>query len=122
MLKLRGGPRKPRVVWSEGTVDNEHMGKKKSKSETSPWCESNGMWMGLMTVCCIYHKPKAFDESSSESGSDSDSSCSSHSHSHSPKRGNMKMKKRAPGSGGAQEDDSSSESEGGAGDGSARCV
>lgn len=33
VLKLRGGPsRRQRVVWSEGTVDNEGMGKKKSKS------------------------------------------------------------------------------------------
>lgn len=44
-----------RVVWSEGTVDNEGMGKKKSK------------------ICCIYHKPKAFDESSDESSASDDS-------------------------------------------------
>ena len=37
------------VKWDEQTaIDNEHMGKKSSK------------------VCCIYHKPKAFDESDSE--------------------------------------------------------
>lgn len=40
----------------------------------------------LHLVCCIYHKPKRFDESSSSdnsSGSDSDSSCDhSHPHSH----------------------------------------
>uniref|UniRef100_V5EXZ7 Type 1 phosphatases regulator n=2 Tax=Kalmanozyma brasiliensis (strain GHG001) TaxID=1365824 RepID=V5EXZ7_KALBG len=45
-----------RVVWTDSTVDNEHLGKKKSK------------------ICCIYHKPKAFDESSDESSSGSDSS------------------------------------------------
>ncbi|KDN47365.1 hypothetical protein K437DRAFT_246103 [Tilletiaria anomala UBC 951] len=48
-----------RVVWTEGTIDNEGMGKKKSK------------------LCCIYHKPRAFDESSSSdssSGSDHSSS------------------------------------------------
>jgi len=63
-LRLRGGPRerrrnRPSVVWREDVVDNEHMGKKSSK------------------ICCIYHKPKRFDESSSEesSDSDSDSSC-----------------------------------------------
>lgn len=34
VLKLRGAPlKKQRVVWSEETVDNEGMGKKKSKSE-----------------------------------------------------------------------------------------
>ncbi|GAU90578.1 hypothetical protein RvY_02979 [Ramazzottius varieornatus] len=45
--------RKPRssrgVQWAEGTVDNEGMGKKKSK------------------CCCIYEKPRTFDESSSDS-------------------------------------------------------
>ncbi|EKM58569.1 uncharacterized protein PHACADRAFT_253015 [Phanerochaete carnosa HHB-10118-sp] len=63
-LRLRGGPRerrrsRPSVIWREDVVDNEHMGKKSSK------------------ICCIYHKPKRFDESSSEesSDSDSDSSC-----------------------------------------------
>jgi len=34
VLKLRGGPaRRQRVMWSDETVDNEGMGKKKSKSE-----------------------------------------------------------------------------------------
>ncbi|CAE8610593.1 unnamed protein product [Polarella glacialis] len=43
------------VQWTEDTIDNEHMGKKKSKK------------------CCIYTKPRAFGESSSESeGSDDD--------------------------------------------------
>merc|ERR1711870_136968 len=36
-------------AWTEDTVDNEHMNKKKSKK------------------CCIYSKPRAFGESSSES-------------------------------------------------------
>jgi protein phosphatase 1 regulatory subunit 11 len=32
-LRLRGGPRsRPRVVWSEDVVDNEGLGRKKSKS------------------------------------------------------------------------------------------
>lgn len=40
-----------------------------------------------VTVCCIYHKPRAFDESSSESSSGSDSesdssSCRGHNHHH----------------------------------------
>ncbi|KAI0052330.1 hypothetical protein FA95DRAFT_1601991 [Auriscalpium vulgare] len=55
-LRLRGGPRnRPRVTWVGETVDNEGMGKKKTK------------------ICCIYHKPKRFDESSDEDSSDSDS-------------------------------------------------
>mmetsp|Transcript_7358 Transcript_7358/g.14645 ORF Transcript_7358/g.14645 Transcript_7358/m.14645 type:complete len:168 (+) Transcript_7358:181-684(+) len=43
-----------RVTWDEDVVNNEHMNRKKSNK------------------CCIYHKPKAFDESDSESGGDSD--------------------------------------------------
>eukprot|EP00434_Breviolum_minutum_P029231 symbB.v1.2.025853.t1/scaffold2539.1/size76650/1 len=37
------------VTWAADTVDNEHMNKKKSKK------------------CCIFSKPRAFGESSSES-------------------------------------------------------
>ncbi|KAF9066950.1 phosphatase inhibitor-domain-containing protein [Rhodocollybia butyracea] len=42
--------KKPRksVLWREDVVDNEGAGKKSSK------------------ICCIYHQPKAFDESSDE--------------------------------------------------------
>ncbi|KAH9990705.1 phosphatase inhibitor-domain-containing protein [Russula vinacea] len=60
-LRLRGGPRDgPRVAWDEAVVDNEGLGRKKSK------------------ICCIYHRPRRFDESSdedssgTESGSDDD--------------------------------------------------
>ncbi|KAI0289723.1 phosphatase inhibitor-domain-containing protein [Russula brevipes] len=60
-LRLRGGPRNlPHVAWDEDVVDNEGLGRKKSK------------------ICCIYHKPRRFDESSdedssgTESGSDGD--------------------------------------------------
>eukprot|EP01083_Nonionella_stella_P316418 1147173_1 len=63
--------RKRNVKWTNDTVDNEHMNKKKSKS------------------CCIYHKPRRFDESDSESGndrSDSEGSCCSGDHSHSHKK------------------------------------
>ncbi|CAD6188014.1 unnamed protein product [Caenorhabditis auriculariae] len=40
------------IVWSTDTVDNEGMGKKKSK------------------CCCIYKKPKSWQDSSSDSDSD----------------------------------------------------
>ncbi|KAF9055493.1 hypothetical protein BDZ89DRAFT_922657, partial [Hymenopellis radicata] len=53
-LRLRGAKRKPRVAWSEDTVDNEGCGRKSSK------------------ICCIYHKPKRFDESSDEDSSSDD--------------------------------------------------
>ena len=52
-----------RVVWTEDTVDNEGCGKKKSKST----CIATHI-----SVCCIYHKKRAFDESSSESSASSD--------------------------------------------------
>ncbi|KAH9064229.1 phosphatase inhibitor-domain-containing protein [Lactarius vividus] len=55
-LHLRGGPHnRRRVAWSEDVVDNEGLGRKKSK------------------ICCIYHKPKRFDESSDENSSGAES-------------------------------------------------
>uniref|UniRef100_A0A7S2AZD2 Type 1 phosphatases regulator n=1 Tax=Alexandrium andersonii TaxID=327968 RepID=A0A7S2AZD2_9DINO len=43
------------VQWTDDTIDNEHLNKRKSKK------------------CCIYNKPRAFGESDSESdGSDDD--------------------------------------------------
>ncbi|KAM7353828.1 uncharacterized protein ACRADG_005752 [Cochliomyia hominivorax] len=47
-LRLKKPKSEKKVGWQEGTVDNEHLGKKKSK------------------CCCIYKKPVAFGESSSE--------------------------------------------------------
>ncbi|KAH4067178.1 type 1 phosphatase regulator YPI1 [Parastagonospora nodorum] len=58
VLRLRAEPtERRRIQWAEDVVDNEGMGKKSSK------------------VCCIYHKPRAADESSDDesSGSSSDS-------------------------------------------------
>lgn len=55
-LRLRGHHIDTRrVAWTQNTIDNEKLGRKSSK------------------ICCIYHKPKNFDESSSESSSSSDS-------------------------------------------------
>ncbi|QDZ25181.1 protein phosphatase inhibitor [Chloropicon primus] len=51
MLVPRKKPKK-KIKWSEDTVDNENMGRKKSKK------------------CCIFHKKKRFDESSDESSSE----------------------------------------------------
>ncbi|TMW63126.1 hypothetical protein Poli38472_002067 [Pythium oligandrum] len=45
---------RPRVTFDEDVVDNEHLGRKKSNK------------------CCIFHKKRAFGESSSESGEDSE--------------------------------------------------
>ncbi|KAL8434043.1 hypothetical protein Efla_001515 [Eimeria flavescens] len=46
------------VTWEEGTLDNEDLGRRSSK------------------VCCIYHRPRAFAETSSESSSSSGSDSS----------------------------------------------
>uniref|UniRef100_A0A8C3UID7 E3 ubiquitin-protein ligase PPP1R11 n=1 Tax=Catharus ustulatus TaxID=91951 RepID=A0A8C3UID7_CATUS len=48
-LKLRKRKPDKKVEWSSDTVDNEHLGRRSSK------------------CCCIYEKPRAFGESSSES-------------------------------------------------------
>jgi len=81
-LNLRVTQLGPRVAWGEDVIDNEGFGKKKSK------------------ICCIYHKPRRFDESSDESSSDSDSdsslSCHNHNHRPSPSR-------RGPGSSNPQQ-------------------
>lgn len=95
-LRLRGAPRtRQRVAWVEDTVDNEGMGKKKTKSTCLCFSiVSCGYVDGgfrthavVRSVCCIYHKPKNFDESSDEDSSDSNSDSddgrarpSSHSH------------------------------------------
>ncbi|KAG8864814.1 Type 1 phosphatases regulator ypi1 [Tulasnella sp. 330] len=87
VLKLRGGPRsRPQVAWTDDVVDNEGAGRKKSK------------------ICCIYHKPRAFDESSGESsGSDSESDdghnhkCDDHEHSH----GHARSRRNVPIGGGS---------------------
>ncbi|KAL2019417.1 hypothetical protein VTK56DRAFT_9622 [Thermocarpiscus australiensis] len=58
ILRLRGAhaPTRRSVQWRSDVVDNEGLNKKKSK------------------VCCIYHRPRAIDESSDESSSSSSSS------------------------------------------------
>ncbi|KAK0706704.1 phosphatase inhibitor-domain-containing protein [Lasiosphaeria miniovina] len=58
ILRLRGAHTSTgrSVQWREDVVDNEGLGRKKSK------------------VCCIYHRTRGVDESSDESSSDSSSS------------------------------------------------
>mmetsp|Transcript_4077 Transcript_4077/g.11582 ORF Transcript_4077/g.11582 Transcript_4077/m.11582 type:complete len:139 (-) Transcript_4077:48-464(-) len=50
------------VAWTADTIDNEHLGKKKSKK------------------CCIYRKQRAFGESSSESSGSDDGAARPPSH------------------------------------------
>ncbi|XP_061708068.1 E3 ubiquitin-protein ligase PPP1R11-like [Cydia pomonella] len=60
VITLRPRKSRKKVVWTEDTVDNEHMNKKKSK------------------CCCIYEKPKAFGESDSEDSDDECEHCFGH--------------------------------------------
>nr|KIR50437.1 hypothetical protein I312_00377 [Cryptococcus bacillisporus CA1280] len=101
VLQLRAGPStERRVVWTEETVDNEGLGKKKSK------------------ICCIYHKPRAFDESSSDESSSDESSSETDRR---PSRGSNDHRHRLKDDSNVEEEQSS-ESDGGAGDGRARLV
>ncbi|XP_070593873.1 E3 ubiquitin-protein ligase PPP1R11 isoform X2 [Erythrolamprus reginae] len=56
-IKLRKRKPSKKVEWSSDTVDNEHLGRRSSK------------------CCCIYEKPRAFDESSTESEEEDDEGC-----------------------------------------------
>ncbi|XP_068106250.1 E3 ubiquitin-protein ligase PPP1R11 [Hyperolius riggenbachi] len=58
-LKLRKRKPDKKVEWSCDTVDNENLGRRSSK------------------CCCIYEKPRAFGESSTESEDDDDEGCDS---------------------------------------------
>jgi len=58
-LKLKKAGEKKKIQWTEDTVDNEGLGKKKSK------------------ICCQYKKPRAHLDESSDDESDD---CSGHSH------------------------------------------
>ncbi|XP_067865730.1 E3 ubiquitin-protein ligase PPP1R11 [Heterodontus francisci] len=55
-IRLRKRKTNKKVEWTSDTVDNEHLGRRSSK------------------CCCIYEKPRAFGESSSES-EDEDAGC-----------------------------------------------
>ncbi|EZA56328.1 CaiB/baiF CoA-transferase family protein C7orf10-like protein [Ooceraea biroi] len=63
-LRLRKPKSSKKVQWTQGTVDNEHLNKKKSK------------------CCCIYEKPKTFGESSSEDSDDECEHCHGHKDAH----------------------------------------
>lgn len=57
---LRLTKKKKKVIWNSDTVDNEDLGRKKSK------------------CCCIYRKPHKFGESSSDSEQDDCDHCRGH--------------------------------------------
>ena len=57
-----------RVMWCDDVVDNEHLGRKKSKSSCAIW-----IWCGAQSlVCCIYHKARKPGEFDSDSDSSTD--------------------------------------------------
>uniref|UniRef100_A0AAA9TT39 E3 ubiquitin-protein ligase PPP1R11 n=2 Tax=Bos TaxID=9903 RepID=A0AAA9TT39_BOVIN len=56
-IKLRKRKPEKKVEWTSDTVDNEHMGRRSSK------------------CCCIYEKPRAFGESSTESDDEEEEGC-----------------------------------------------
>lgn len=77
-LHLRGAPRNgPRVAWDEHVVDNEGLGRKKSKSALNRSMRlediCNSCCFFFFAVCCIFHRQRRFDESSDEDSSDSES-------------------------------------------------
>jgi protein phosphatase 1 regulatory subunit 11 len=74
VLRLRAEPTEQRhIQWAEDVVDNEGMGKKSSKG-TVALPHSRCIMLTRCTVCCIYHKPRAADESSDDDSSDNSSS------------------------------------------------
>jgi protein phosphatase 1 regulatory subunit 11 len=85
-LRLRGSPspapptrqrRGPRVAWGDDVVDNEGCGKKSSKGACVDLLPRADGGADLMNpVCCIYHKPRGFDESSGSESDDNSSSSS----------------------------------------------
>lgn len=85
-LRLRGARASAArsVQWAEDVVDNEGLGRKSSKGTPGnhrSFCHVS-FTPSLLTlhfailVCCIYHRPKAVDESSDDSSSSSDSDSS----------------------------------------------
>lgn len=69
-------------------------------------------------VCCIYHKPKRFDESSDESSSSSDSDsgsdsgCQHHHHDHDPSHARSRPRRSRPARSGGEGEGSTRQREG----------
>src|SRR5436190_7453316 len=64
-LQAVSNPDERKVTWDEEVIDNENMGKKSSKGTFL------ASWTLRRVVCCIYHRPRQFGESSSEESSSS---------------------------------------------------
>jgi len=65
-LNLKKGDKKKKIQWTEDTVDNEGLGKKKSK------------------CCCQYTKPRQYLDESSDESDDDCHNCSGHTPSDKP--------------------------------------
>jgi len=81
-LHAVSNPDERRVTWDEEVIDNENMGKKSSKGTPSIQV------LFKQIVCCIYHRPRQFGESSSEESSSSSSASSDESSDDMPCRPN----------------------------------
>ena len=97
MLRLHKPKNDKKVQWDEAVIDNEHMGKKKSKCEgTEPvvmhvftynvyvvscsayysLCYHCVILSSILYIgCCIYEKPRRDSGSDSDSDSDGDNDC-----------------------------------------------
>lgn len=68
VLKLRQKQKK--ITWTDDTVDNEHLGKKSSKSNSMViknfFPQLYLLLLFLLLGCCIFHKKKNFGESDSD--------------------------------------------------------
>jgi protein phosphatase 1 regulatory subunit 11 len=74
VLRLRAEPSERRhIQWAEDVIDNEGMGKKSSKGTEFQSRRYTTRSTNKLEVCCIYHKPRAADESSDDDSSDSSS-------------------------------------------------
>ncbi|KAI8771164.1 E3 ubiquitin-protein ligase PPP1R11 [Biomphalaria glabrata] len=90
-LRLQQPKNEHKVKWTTDTVDNEFMGKKKSK------------------CCCIYEKPKVFGESDSSSSSDDENDdCTAHCRGHKKKCYRHHPHNRKPGEDPHNENDGTS--------------
>lgn len=68
ILRLRNAQKnkKPEVKWADGTIDNEHMNKKKTK------------------ICCIFHPADGDESCESSESSESDASDAEGNYNHGP--------------------------------------
>lgn len=74
VLRLHKPRNDKKVKWDEAVVDNEHMGKKKSKCKYITMVTVKPHPPLIHTGCCIYEKPHNHDDGS-DSDSDGDNDC-----------------------------------------------